>query len=76
MPLRAEGIRILTTNTVGHTEFQACGETVRLVSTCTKKQVSEKQESPATANAWRRECQAVHSYLATNKVVGGCLFHN
>lgn len=44
--LRAEGIRILTTNTVGHTEFQACGETVRLVGTCTKKQVSVKQESP------------------------------
>lgn len=28
--------------------FQACGETVRLVSTCTKKRVSKKQESPAT----------------------------
>lgn len=47
--LRAEGIRMLTTNTVGHTEFQACGETVRLVGTCTKKRVSAKQESPATA---------------------------
>ncbi|WP_257998929.1 transposase [Fischerella thermalis] len=46
--LRAEGIRILETNTVGHTEFQACGETVRLVGTCAKKRVSEKQESPAT----------------------------
>ncbi|ABA24812.1 Transposase, IS891/IS1136/IS1341 (plasmid) [Trichormus variabilis ATCC 29413] len=46
--LRAEGIRILSTNTVGHTEFQACGETVRLVGTCAKKRVSEKQESPAT----------------------------
>lgn len=49
--LREEGIRILSTNTVGHTEFQACGETVRLVGTCTKKQVSEKQESPVTALA-------------------------
>jgi putative transposase len=35
--LRAEGIRILETNTVGHTEIQACGETVRLVGTCAKK---------------------------------------
>jgi len=47
--LRAEGIRILSTNTVGHTEIQACGETVRLVDTCIKKQVSVKQESPVTA---------------------------
>lgn len=46
--LTAEGIRILSTNTVGHTEFQACGEAVRLVGTCTNKLVSEKQESPAT----------------------------
>jgi putative transposase len=45
--LRAEGRRILETNTVGHTEIQACGEAVRLVGTCTKKRVSEKQESPA-----------------------------
>ncbi len=47
--LRAEGIRILAVNTVGHTELQACGETVRLVDTCIKKQVSMKQESPVTA---------------------------
>lgn len=46
--LRSEGIRILSTNTVGHTEIQACGEAVRLVGTCAKKRVSEKQESPAT----------------------------
>ena len=46
--LRAEGIKILSTNTVGHTEFQACGEAVRLGGTCTKKRVSKKQESPAT----------------------------
>ncbi|HEY9803430.1 MAG TPA: RNA-guided endonuclease TnpB family protein [Leptolyngbyaceae cyanobacterium] len=46
--LRAEGIRILSTNTVGHTEIQACGEAVRLVGTCAKKRVFEKQESPAT----------------------------
>ncbi|MDZ8104728.1 MAG: RNA-guided endonuclease TnpB family protein [Nostoc sp. DedQUE12a] len=46
--LRAEGIRILSTNTVGHTELQACGEAVRLVGTCTKKRVFEKQESPTT----------------------------
>jgi len=49
--LRAEGIRILLTNTAGQTEFQACGETVRLVSACTKKQVSVNQESPVTALA-------------------------
>lgn len=47
--LREEGIRILSTNTVGHTEIQACGETVRLIGICTKKQGSVKQESPATA---------------------------
>ncbi|MGA9379833.1 MAG: zinc ribbon domain-containing protein, partial [Phormidium sp.] len=53
--LRSEGIRILSINTVGHTEFQACGESVRLVSagsnTNTKKQRSMKQESPVTALA-------------------------
>jgi hypothetical protein len=49
--LRAEGIRILETNTAGHAEIQACGETVRLVGTCTKKRVSEKQESPANRKA-------------------------
>jgi putative transposase len=46
--LRVEGLRILSINTVGHTEFQACGETVRLVGTCVKEQVSVKQESSAT----------------------------
>lgn len=46
--LRQEGLRILSTNTEGHSEFQACGETVRLVNTCIKKQVSVNQESPAT----------------------------
>ncbi|MEH2419342.1 MAG: hypothetical protein V7K12_29740, partial [Nostoc sp.] len=46
--LRAKGIRILSTNTAGHAEIQACGEAVRLVGTCTKKRVSMKQESPAT----------------------------
>ena len=44
-----EGIKILSTNTVGHTEFQACGEEVRLVNTCVKKHSSVKQESPVTA---------------------------
>jgi len=43
--IREEGIRILSTNTVGHTEFQAGGEGVRLVSTCTKKHPSVNQES-------------------------------
>jgi putative transposase len=46
--LRAEGIRILSTNTAGHAEIQACGEAVRLVGTCAKKRGSEKQESPVT----------------------------
>jgi putative transposase len=46
--LRAEGMRMLSTDTVIHKEFQGCGETVRLVGTCTKKPVSRKQESPAT----------------------------
>ncbi|AFZ11184.1 transposase, IS605 OrfB family [Crinalium epipsammum PCC 9333] len=49
--LREEGIRILLTNTVGHTEIQACGETVRLNGACIKEQVSVKQESPVTAQA-------------------------
>ncbi len=37
--LREEGLRILSTNTEGHSEFQAWVETVRLVNTCIKKQV-------------------------------------
>jgi hypothetical protein len=45
---KAEGIRILSTNTAGHAEIQACGEAVRLVGTCAKKRGSEKQESPVT----------------------------
>ena len=49
--LRKEGLRILSTNTEGHSEFQACGETVRLVNTCIKQQVSMNQESPVTALA-------------------------
>ncbi|MGA9377622.1 MAG: zinc ribbon domain-containing protein, partial [Phormidium sp.] len=49
--IREEGIRILSTNTVGHTEFQACGEQVRLVSASTKKHCSKKHESPVTALA-------------------------
>ena len=32
-------MRILSTNTDGQWEFQAWGETVRLVGTCTKKRV-------------------------------------
>ncbi|MGB3207641.1 MAG: RNA-guided endonuclease TnpB family protein [Crinalium sp.] len=47
--IREEGLRILSTNTVGHTEIQACGEKVRLVGTCAKKRFSMKQESPVTA---------------------------
>ncbi|MDJ0508002.1 MAG: RNA-guided endonuclease TnpB family protein [Crocosphaera sp.] len=46
--LRAEGLRLLSTNTAGQTEFQACGETVRLVNTCIKKLASMNQESPVT----------------------------
>ncbi|MGA9380225.1 MAG: RNA-guided endonuclease TnpB family protein, partial [Phormidium sp.] len=41
-----EGIRILLTNTDGQSEFQACGEDVRLVNTSVKKHSSVKQESP------------------------------
>ena len=51
--IRSEGVRILSTNTVGHTEFQACGEGVRLTrksrNTSARKRRSMKQESPATA---------------------------
>jgi putative transposase len=47
--IREEGIRILSTNTAGHAGIQACGEDVRLVNTCVKKQSSLKQESPAIA---------------------------
>ena len=46
-----EGIRILLTNTVGHTEIQACREIVRLNGACIKEQVSVKQESPVIAQA-------------------------
>ncbi|MFM6190636.1 RNA-guided endonuclease InsQ/TnpB family protein, partial [Planktothrix sp.] len=44
--IREEGVKILSTNTVGHTEIQACGEDVRLVGACAKKHSSVKQESP------------------------------
>jgi len=37
--IREEGIRILSTNTVGHTVFQACGEDVRLASTCGERAI-------------------------------------
>ncbi|MEA5498746.1 RNA-guided endonuclease TnpB family protein [Limnoraphis robusta Tam1] len=47
--IREEGLRILSTNTVGHTGIQACGEEIRLSSACTKKHSSVKQESPVTA---------------------------
>ncbi|MFM6422560.1 RNA-guided endonuclease InsQ/TnpB family protein [Planktothrix sp.] len=47
--IREEGVKILSTNTVGHTEIQACGEDVRLVGACAKKHSSVKQESPVTA---------------------------
>lgn len=47
--LRTEGIRIMLTNTEGHSEFKACGEDVRLVNTCINKQFSANQESPVTA---------------------------
>ncbi|VXD17885.1 hypothetical protein PL8927_600159 [Planktothrix serta PCC 8927] len=36
----------LSTNTVGHTGIEACGEDVRLVAACCKKHSSVKQESP------------------------------
>ena len=49
--LRAEGIRILSANTDGQSEFQACGEIIRLVNTCIKQQISVNQESPVTASA-------------------------
>lgn len=49
--IREEGIRILSTNTVGHTEIKACGEDVRLDSASAKEQSFEKQESPVTAQA-------------------------
>jgi putative transposase len=47
--IREEGIRILSTNTAGHAEIQACGEDIRLVNACIKKHSSVKQESPVTA---------------------------
>lgn len=49
--LREEGIRILSTNTDGQSEFQACGEDVSLVSNSAKKRSSKKQESPVIATA-------------------------
>ena len=51
--IREEGIKIMSTNTAGHAEFQACGEGVRLATksrnTVARKRRSMKQESPATA---------------------------
>lgn len=53
--IREEGIRVMSTNTVGHTEFKACGEGVRLAgksrNTVARKRRSVKQESPLTASA-------------------------
>ncbi|MBD2182693.1 RNA-guided endonuclease InsQ/TnpB family protein [Aerosakkonema funiforme] len=49
--IREEGIRILSTNTDGQSELQACGEDLRLVSNSTKKRSSVKQESPVIASA-------------------------
>lgn len=48
--IREEGIRILSTNTVGHTEIEACGDDLRLVAGCCKKHSSVKQESPVTTS--------------------------
>jgi hypothetical protein len=45
-----KAIRILSTNTDGQSEFQACGKTVKLVGTCTQKRVSE--EHPIFANCF------------------------
>lgn len=55
--IREEGIRILSTNTVGHTGIEACGEDVRLVAACCKKHSSVKQESPVERVSLTGECQ-------------------
>ncbi|GCL48670.1 transposase [Microcystis aeruginosa NIES-3804] len=39
-------MRILSTNTDGQSEFQAWGETVRLVGTCTQKRVWGESRIP------------------------------
>ncbi|WP_139258548.1 RNA-guided endonuclease TnpB family protein, partial [Microcystis aeruginosa] len=44
--VREEGMRILSTNTDGQSEFQAWGETVRLVGTCTEKRVWGESRIP------------------------------
>lgn len=49
--LRQEGIRILLTNTEGHSEFQACGEDVNLADIYIRKLSSVNQESFVTASA-------------------------
>ncbi len=41
-------VRMASTNTVGHTAFEACRETVRPAGTSTKKRVPKKQDSSAT----------------------------
>jgi len=46
--IRAEGLRMLSTNTDGQSEIQACGETVRLNGTYANEQVSARQESLTT----------------------------
>ncbi|WP_027249722.1 zinc ribbon domain-containing protein [Planktothrix agardhii] len=55
--IREEGIRILSTNTVGHTGIEVCGEDVRLVAACCKKHSSVKQESPVERVSLTGECQ-------------------
>ena len=53
--LRAEGLRILSTNTVGHTEFQACGEDVRLVNTCVKKRMRPSRRRTAACTRTKQQ---------------------
>ena len=65
--IREEGIRILSTNTAGHTEIQACGEDVRLVGTSTKKHSSVKQELNVKLTG---ECQRVVTQCNVSRTDG------
>ncbi|MDZ8183865.1 MAG: zinc ribbon domain-containing protein [Nostoc sp. ChiSLP02] len=68
--LRAEGIRILTTNTAGQVEIQACGETLRLVGTSTKKRQCGFGVSPSGATAVRVSTEArISRYTALRLAV-------
>ena len=63
--IRAEGVRRLSTNTVGQTEFKACGETVRLVNTCIKKRMRPSRRRTAACTRTKQQVSVNQESPAT-----------